>query len=139
MERHGATVLGSTRAEWHEWRVNVDSAVADQVGAGRRQIHPMAPRLDVKKLAAEVAQVVQEGPETRSNLVKNGIVVWNGAQEITIKHTALIPNRGFGQTVASRRARFKNQLIKAMETLGWQCTRQDHFMTFKRLTVLAGT
>lgn len=48
IERHGGTVLGSTRAELHNWSVNLDFEKADHTKAGRRQLIPAAPKLDVK-------------------------------------------------------------------------------------------
>ena len=47
IERHGATVKGSSRAELHEWTIDLCKATAECVSKGSRQIIPMAPRLNV--------------------------------------------------------------------------------------------
>jgi hypothetical protein len=50
IERHGATALGSTRAELHRWTVDVQKETATCMLVGRRQLKPMQPRLDVRPL-----------------------------------------------------------------------------------------
>ena len=61
LERHGGTVLGSTRAEVQHWEVDPRAATARVVRSTHRQLHPMAARLDVRQLAAEVAALILSG------------------------------------------------------------------------------
>ena len=53
VERHGGTVLGSTRAEVQHWEVDPRAATARIVRSTHRQLYPMAARLNVRPLAAE--------------------------------------------------------------------------------------
>jgi hypothetical protein len=56
IERHGALMEVSSRAELQTWEIDVVRGIATLVAAtGRRQIYPMAARLDVKPIAAEIA------------------------------------------------------------------------------------
>src|SRR5438445_9081548 len=81
IERHGATVLGSSRAELQDWMVNLHLETARCAGGRYRQLWPTASRLYVKPIAARVLNAVQQGPAASCDLVKDGIVVWNGANQ----------------------------------------------------------
>ena len=133
IERHGGTVLGSTRAELHEWTVNLNLATAHCAPGGYRQLVPVAPRLDVKSIAARVCDTVQQGQASNCDFVKQGIVVWHGSDHVSIKHGALIPRGGYQQTVAGRRRRFRNELMKRMTTFGWQLVSAQRSMKFKKI------
>lgn len=63
LERHGATVNGSSRAELHHWEVNVDTGVAAIWNTSRRQVSPMDSRLDVAALARETKKRVVAGDQ----------------------------------------------------------------------------
>ena len=63
IERHGGTVIGSSRAELQTWWVDVEQGTATYEVTGHRQIRPMQPRLDVKALAKEVADLIHAGKE----------------------------------------------------------------------------
>ena len=52
IERHGATVLGSSRAELHRWSVNMHQRTARCERGRYSQLLPTAPRPDVKATAA---------------------------------------------------------------------------------------
>ena len=43
IERHGALVMGSTRAEKYEWALNMETKTADYAQVGHRQVHKMGP------------------------------------------------------------------------------------------------
>lgn len=60
IERHGGTVLGSSRAECHEWILYVNDMTATCAKIGHKQLRPMATRLDVRPLAEEIAQLIIE-------------------------------------------------------------------------------
>src|SRR5262249_2876793 len=62
IERHGATVLGSSRAELHQWSVDLRQRTARCERRRYRQLRPTAPRFDVKPIAAWVCEAVQQGP-----------------------------------------------------------------------------
>jgi hypothetical protein len=132
IERHGRTVRGSTRAEVHKWIINLNLGTASCNPAGHRQLVPLAPRLDVKPIAARVCDAVQQGPASNCELVKQEVVVWNGGDCALIKHSALIPNDGYLQTITGRRRRFRNELINMMKTLGWELVSVQRFMKFRK-------
>jgi hypothetical protein len=57
-------MTGSSRAELQTWEIDVVRGIATLVAAtGRRQIYPMAGRLDVKPIAAKIAAIIIEGRE----------------------------------------------------------------------------
>ena len=61
IERHGATVVGSTRAELQNWTVNLDSASAYHSEGRFRQLVRQAPRLDVKSMSLVSATLCSKG------------------------------------------------------------------------------
>src|SRR5262245_1636203 len=119
IERHGATVLGSTRAELHRWSVDMHQQTARCEQGSYRQLLPTAPRLDVKPIAARVCEAVQQGPASDCDLVKSGILVWKSDEEVEVKHGRLVPGGGYQQTVEGRRKRFRKQLRERMQIIGW--------------------
>jgi hypothetical protein len=55
VERHGATVLGSSRAELHRWTLNIEERTADSYTAGYRRRYPMAARVYGRPIAEELS------------------------------------------------------------------------------------
>jgi hypothetical protein len=64
IERHGGTVLGSTRAELHDWTINIEHAT---VVARRayRQVVPRQAALDVTTMASKIAHLIRQVNTTR--------------------------------------------------------------------------
>jgi hypothetical protein len=56
IERHGAFVLGSKRADLHEWEINMETLTASHQEGRYRQLIPNSPRLDLKAIAAGVCE-----------------------------------------------------------------------------------
>jgi hypothetical protein len=110
IERHGATVLGSSRAELHRWSVDMHERTARCEPGRYRQLRPTAPRL-----------------------VKLGILVWKSDDEIEVKHGRLVPGGGYQQTVAGRRRRFRKQLTERRQTIGWGLLSVQRSMTFRKI------
>jgi hypothetical protein len=133
IERHGATVLGSSRAELHRWSVNLEEATADCAQGSYRQIWRTAPRLDVKPIVARVCEAVQLGPESDCDLVKQGVIEWKGDDLVSVKHGMLISGGGYQQTVQGRRRRFRNQLEERMLSIGWRLETVQRSMTFRKM------
>jgi hypothetical protein len=133
IERHGATVLGSSRAELHKWTVIPNLATAKCAPGGYRQLVKAAPKLDVKSIAARVCDAVQQGPASNCDLVKQGIVVWRDSGHCSINHLALLPSDGYRQTVAGRRRRLRDELRKRMQALGWQLVDEYRSMKFEKI------
>lgn len=61
IERHGATVEGSTRANLQNWVVDVERGTADLRGSGTRQVRRSQPRLDIAILVVEISASVLAG------------------------------------------------------------------------------
>jgi hypothetical protein len=132
VERHGAMVLGSSRAEKQEWRFDLEHKTAQHCTAGFRQMRPSAPRLNVKPVAARVCEAVRQGPNANSDLVSQGIIVWKG-DHVLVRHGELIPNNGYHQmTISGRRKRFRTELKSLMAALGWELVDVGRVLTFKR-------
>jgi hypothetical protein len=133
IERHGAAVLGSTRAELQCWSVDLVRGTAHCEHGKYRQLIRPAPRLDVKPIATRVRNAVQQGPASNCDLVKMKIVVWKNHDTVFIKHGALISGKGYAQTVAGRRRRFRNELTDQMQNIGWRLESVQRAMTFIRV------
>jgi hypothetical protein len=133
IERHGATVLGSTRAELQDWTVDLESLTISHTEGRYRQLTPAKPELDVKPIAQRVCDAVQQGPGSGCELVNKGMVVWQSPYRVTIKQGMLIPNDGFKQTIEGRRRRFRDELIERMDAVGWKLQSVGRFMVFCRM------
>ena len=132
IERHGATVHGSSRAALHRWSVNLHELAAHCEQGKYRQLRRTAPRLDVKPIAERICAAVQLGPASDSDLVKSGILVWKTDDKVSIKHGVLISNDGYQQTVAGRRRRFRKELMNRMQGIGWSLEKVQRTMTFRK-------
>jgi hypothetical protein len=131
IERHGPTVLGSSRAELHEWRINLEKGTASCEQGRYRQLRPTSKRLNIKPIVACICEAVQQGPESDSPLAQKGIIVWKGTDEVSIRHGDLISGN-YQRTIESRRKRFRGELIGQMKPLGWDFVAVRRTMIFKR-------
>lgn len=118
IERHGAMVAGgSTRAELQTWSVDLDDGQAWVSGVAVRQKVPMARRLDVAPLAAEISGLIREG-------VDDDRLRWSGDhRRVTVRIGDVIPNDGFKQTIEGRRRRFYTRLNYELASAGWTVVR----------------
>lgn len=114
IERHGGTVLGSTRAELQSWSVDVEAGVATQLRDGRfRQLQPAQPRLDVKPLVDAIAAAILRGADDPR-------LKWSeNRKTVHVQIGAVIPDAGFQQTTAGRRKRFRTHLSSKLSEAGW--------------------
>ena len=123
IERHGGTVLGSTRGEVQHWSVDVAQESAALVATGWRQLRrpqpPMRQR-EVTALAAEIADVVEGGlPDSRVARKTDGRV------HVVVSRLPL--GDGPGQTMLGRRQRFRQALLEVLQSRGWRSTGRDTF------------
>jgi hypothetical protein len=132
IERHGGTVLGSTRAELHQWTVNLDRQTAQCEEAGYRQLTPTVPRLNVRPVAARVRDAVQQGRTSNCQLANDGVLIWRGDDQVEVVHGKLIPGGGYQQTVAGRRRQFRNELVRLMKDIGWDFVGVARTMVFRK-------
>jgi hypothetical protein len=64
IERHGGTVLGSSRAALQHWEVNLRQRTAIIVKHSHRQMKPMAQRIYIKPLVDRILEAIRTGSET---------------------------------------------------------------------------
>lgn len=114
IERHGGTVLGSTRATLQEWAVNVDKKTVACVEARHRQLRPRQPRLDVAAIAEEiVSQIVNRQEDHRLKWYEDG--------RVRVLVGKVLPEESVvKQTLATRRKRFRSALKERLAHHGWQ-------------------
>ncbi len=119
IERHGGTVLGSSRAERQLWDVNLEIGTAVCSQTGHRQLKPMALRLDVRPLArATVASILKREPAEGLRWASDGTV------RVQIGH--IIPTgSAVGPTLAGRRRRFWKALDDELIHAGWTQVRHS--------------
>src|SRR5262249_46530268 len=114
IERHGRTVLGSTRAEIQQGTVDLDCRTATFEQTGRRQLSPTANRVDVKPIDVEIADLITGG-------VSDERLRWLGDGRIRVLMGKVFPQgSGFKQTVQGRRRRLRESLIETLSPKGWQ-------------------
>ena len=105
IERHGAVVWGSIRAELQGWTINVDLAEAHVLEVGRRQIRPSSPRLDVDPLARLLASAIEEGTDDPG-------LKWVGPSKVRVLIGKVVPDDAPKQTVTGRRKRLREALAR---------------------------
>jgi hypothetical protein len=132
IDRHGGTVMGSTRAERQRWTLNLDTHSAVSKTCGHRQLRPNSPRLDVGPKVRAVCAAVQRGPASASDLMAQGIVEWRSDDELRVKHSKLIPDDGPRQTIIGRRKKFRAKLRNEMTAIGWDEVPGRLWITFQR-------
>jgi hypothetical protein len=93
IERHGGTVLGSSRAELQQWRLDIDRGTRTLVTSHHRQLKPMRPRLDVTPAAEDLCRlVIETRPDPR--------LKWHADGSVQVLISLVIPANGPKQTVA---------------------------------------
>jgi hypothetical protein len=125
IERHGCTVLGSSRAEVQQWSVDLDRQIATCGRTEHRQLSSMAKRIDVDSIAEEISGRILLG-EADDRLS------WLEDRRVRVKVGKIFTDRsGYKQTVQGRRKRLREALIERLSRKGW-----DHLgrNTFGQLT-----
>lgn len=112
IERHGGTVLGSTRADKQRWDVDLDGKTAKCYSAGPRQLYPRSPPLNVQPIAEEIAALL-------INRRQDDRLKWRADGTVQVLTGKIIPDEGPKQTVNGRRKRFREALVSILEPLGW--------------------
>lgn len=115
IERHGGTVMGSSRAELQYWTVDVSKACATVCDNNRyRQLHPRQPNLDVGPLVDDIVEKITNGKQDLR-------LKWLGPDSVRVEVGQIIPSgSGVKQTVAARRKRFKSALRDRLKTADWE-------------------
>lgn len=116
LERHGGTVLGSSRASLHYWEVDTEQPEARIVKTSARQLSPKAQVMDIEKMANEIATLILNGVDDRR-------VTWlEDRQRVQVNIGEVIPESN-PQTTQGRRKRFRVVLASLMSEANW--TRKD--------------
>jgi len=113
IERHGATVMRSSRAEMQAWTVDVERGTALCEETGYRQLMPRQRPLDVKPMAEEIAAaIVSHADEPR--------LKWVDQKTVRVKIGVILPKgSAVKMTLAGRRKRFQMALSERLATQGW--------------------
>jgi hypothetical protein len=121
IERHGGTVLGSTRAELQHWEVNVENKMAMLVKSGHRQLLPMAKRIYVKPLVKELLHAIRTGKKDKR-------LMWHGEDEVILMTTDIFPKgSAVRMTLEGRRNRLREAVATELLTEGWERLSNDRF------------
>jgi hypothetical protein len=115
IERHGATVLGSSRANLQGWVVDLQAGTATASPQGYRQLRRTAARFtsaDAAALAVELAEAMQTG-------AAHPLLEWITERRARVRMSDIVGS-GPKQTVEARTRRMRQALKKAIEAVGWQ-------------------
>lgn len=117
IERHGGTVLGSTRAELQTWKVNFETRSAICGIGGHRQLRPMSPKLNVKPIAEEIVGLILRRQQ-------DSRLKWNpdGSVRVLIGNI-IAAGSSPQQTLVGRRRRFREEVERLLTNHGWHNVR----------------
>jgi hypothetical protein len=113
LERHGWTVMGSSRAELHYWAVDLDNMKASITRSGHRQLYPQDKRLNTRELAEQVMDRICAGEDDPWLSWKN-----ESKTRVSLNLGKIIPE-SYQRTTAGRRRRFRNDLESLLPARGW--------------------
>jgi hypothetical protein len=123
IERHGGTVLGSTRAELHCWTVDLDAMTALCTVVGQRTVGPTAKPVrenELQLIAQEIVELVRIG-------VIDHRLVWKDSDTVHIVIEQITPSTGFARTIQGRRKRLRQLLEELLEKGGWSHVGRNVF------------
>lgn len=121
MERHDATVWGSSPVEFQPWVVNVEAGTAEVGRKIPRQMTALDRRIDVKPLVDEIASLILTGED-------DARLSWSSdRQSVKVKIGLVIPNVGYQHATTGRRQRFWAALEPALTANGWEDDREQPF------------
>ena len=122
IERHGITVVGSSRAEIQKWELNIQDRIATCFGAiGYRQIYPMQSRLNVKPIAEDIANLIASHQNDER-------LKWYSVDRVQILIGMILTNKSAcKQTLTNRRKRLRENVRKLLNNLGWKEVRANVF------------
>lgn len=120
IERHGATVNGSTYAHVYSWQVDVEHGTARMAECPRRRtVGDRAKTVKVQPIAEEIAGLIlRHEPDAR--------LIWKAAQLVRLNIGGIIPATN-QQTTSARRRRFKTALESELAPHGWKRTGVNTF------------
>jgi hypothetical protein len=114
IERHGATVRGSTRAERQGWQINVEDTTAYSEPMGYTQVEPRQPKWDAEGTAERIANLILNGHEDER-------LKWKEDGRVQVLIGKILPaESAVKQTLQGRRNRFAFALAGRLTRAGWQ-------------------
>lgn len=121
IERHGATVLGSSRAEVQEWTVDLEQRTKSVVVVGRRQLQSPQPRMNVMPVAEELASAILGGRQDPR-------LKWDGAGRVRLLMNTVLPTgSAVKETLAGRRKRMREAVAALLGPIGWQAVGSNWY------------
>lgn len=121
IERHGGTVLGSTRAELQHFRVDVEQKTIDCSKFGYRQIRSRQSPVDVGPIASEIARLIL-------NAEQDDRLKWHGDERVSVRIGEIFPHySAVQQTLTARRKRFRKALTEQLIVEGWKEVRPNFY------------
>ncbi len=121
IERHGGTVLGSTRAELQQWHFDLENLIAKSSRTGKfRVVSPVAnsvTKADIDKLALELVSLI-EGHSADERLK------WADQDNVRVILSRVFTD-GVKQTKRGRQKRLKQALISRLAA--WEFNEPNKF------------
>ena len=122
IERHGGTVLGSTRAELQHWHVDVEKGIATLGKVGWRQKRPSTKRFPMKQIVAEIIDSIQQGQD-------DDRLQWDRPNKVKLKTCELFPRgSAYRMTLDARRKAFRSLVAAVLIKEGWGQLGYDVFV-----------
>jgi hypothetical protein len=122
IDRHGATVNGSTRADRQEWKIDVEKRTARQAMIGYRQLVPRASSFKAEPVVHLFVDVISQ----RLTTPPGWNLTWISDDEIRVVVRSLLPDpSGFQKTIEGRAKTLRERLISAMAANGWHVTSKS--------------
>lgn len=114
IERHGGTVMGSSRAEIHNWELNTKNKTANCSKGGYRQVEARNQNVNVKAMAEEIFElIINRSCDERLN--------WGNDESVRVNIGKVIPGEQVpNQTTEGRRKRFRSKLDQLLLSAGWR-------------------
>jgi hypothetical protein len=112
IERHGGTVMGSTRAELHRWTVDVETGSATCDTRGFRQVLDRDRPLNVKPIAEDVAAAIRDRRD-------DSRLKWSSDKNSVLVLISTFIDGDNQQTRQARRRRFRQVLEPLIASEGW--------------------
>ena len=112
IERHGGTLLGSSRGELQHWMIDIIKGIARTSTSGYRQLHPRQSPRDVEPLVEQVVTAINGRDDPCLVRLSKG--------SVRVRVGMLIPESSAAKrTVTERRRRFRSALNERLATVGW--------------------